>query len=278
MSTAFARFIAAAIALLSIVAAPARAQSGDATPPTERLVDLPLANGHHQHALLVVPPQPKAVIIMLPGGAGDVGLTLNGDIRHDTNFVIRTRKLWIARGYAVLIPDTIDRANLRGLRSSSRYERVIGRLVTFADDAVAAPVFLLGTSQGAIAAMNGAARAPQGSLAGLILTEAVSVQGGSHETVFDAAPEDVRIPALVVANRDDKCRVAPPDMASKIAAAMHKSPDVKVITVSGGTVLSARDCDSLSPHGYYGIEDRVVGVISDWIEGHLAAQAKPPRG
>nr|WP_206364850.1 hypothetical protein [Sphingomonas populi] len=133
---------------------------------------------------------------------------------------------------------------------------------------LAGPVFLPGTSQGSIAAMNGAAHAPAGSIAGVVLTESVSVMGGSGETVFDASPERVRVPALIVANRDDRCDVAPPGAAPKIAAAMTASRDVRVLMVAGGVTRSAKDCGSLTPHGYYGIEDVVVGKISGWMEAN----------
>jgi pimeloyl-ACP methyl ester carboxylesterase len=202
---------------------------------------------------------------MLPGGAGDVGVESDGDVRHGENFVVRTRALWPAAGYAVLIPDTVDRANLRGLRSSSEYANLVEGLIGFAHAQAAGPVFLLGTSQGSIAAMNGAAHAGPEALAGVVLSESVSRMGGSHETVFDADPEDVRVPALVVANRDDRCDVAPPQDASRIAAAMTRSPDVHVLEVAGGVAASRKRCGSLTPHGYYGIETQVVTAISRWL-------------
>ncbi len=205
---------------------------------------------------------------MLPGGAGDIGLTKDGAIRHGDNFVVRTRGRWNARGYGVLIPDTIDGQNLRGVRRSPAYAQLIDRLVALAHRQGPGPVFLLGTSQGSIAAMNGAAHAAPGSIAGVVLTESVSVMGGSHETVFDADPQDVRVPALVVANRDDSCKVAPPDHAPRIAAAMTHSPDATMLSVSGGVTRSDNDCGSLTPHGYYGIEDKVVDAIARWMDGH----------
>ncbi len=132
---------------------------------------------------------------MLPGGAGELGLRRDGDIRHDDNFVVRTRSLWVAQNYAVLIPDTIDRENLRGLRSSADYAAVVAALVQLARTKATVPVFLLGTSQGSIAAMNGAAHAPPDTIAGVILTESVSRLGHSGETIFDADPQDVGVPA-----------------------------------------------------------------------------------
>ncbi|WP_216839509.1 alpha/beta hydrolase [Caulobacter sp. S45] len=232
------------------------------------MLDLPLGGGLAQRVLYASPARPSGVIVMAPGGSGDVGVERDGDLRHDDNFVVRTRSLWVARGYAVLIPDALDHENMRGLRSSPAYGALIDGLVGFARSKVSGPVFLLGTSQGSIAAMNGAAHAHPGQLAGVVLTESVSRMGGSHETVFDADPQDVRVPALVVANRDDACNVAPPEDAPRIAQAMSHSRGVRVMYVSGGTTKSRKACGSLTPHGYYGIETQVVGQIADWMDAH----------
>ncbi|MDE1918229.1 MAG: alpha/beta hydrolase [Sphingomonadales bacterium] len=240
----------------------------DESSASDRVIDLPLGGEQHQRVLLAPVPMAKGIIVMLPGGSGDVGLRRNGDIRHDDNFVIRTRALWNQRGYSVLIPDTLDGANLRGRRSSPAYAQLVGTLVAFAKVQARQPVFLLGTSQGSIAAMNGAAHAVPGSIAGVVLTESVSVMGGSGETVFDADPQKVRAPALVVANRDDGCDVAPPQSAYQIAAAMTHSRDVRVFKVSGGVARSSRACGSLTPHGYYGIESEVVNAIAAWMDAH----------
>lgn len=233
------------------------------------MLNLPVHGGNQQRVLYVSPPHPRATIVMLPGGAGDVGLASDGDIAHGDNFVVRTRALWVAAGFAVLIPDAIDGSNLRGLRSLPQYAALVGDLVAAAHARASGPVFLLGTSQGSIAAMNGAAHLREGQIAGVVLTESVSRLGGSHETVFDAHPDRVNVPALVVANSDDRCNVAPPQDADKIAAAMTGAPHVKVLRVSGGEQRSPRECGSLSPHGYYGIEQNVVDAIAAWINAAI---------
>jgi hypothetical protein len=277
MSQTFQRIISA-VAMLAIActayASPHRNESPDPSPladaqsavPGERVFDLPLRNGDRQRVLYATASNPKATIVMLPGGAGDIGIEQSGDLRHDDNFVVRTRAMWVARGYAVLIPDTVNGDNLRGLRSSPAYAALVGELVGFAHSRSSAPVFLLGTSQGSIAAMNGAAHLSAGQLGGLVLTESVSRQGGSHETVFQASPQDVRVPALVVANHDDRCDVAPPEDAPRIAAAMSRSPQVRVLYVRGGISQSSKTCGSLTPHGYYGMEPYVVGQIASWMD------------
>jgi pimeloyl-ACP methyl ester carboxylesterase len=218
-----------------------------------------------QHILYVTPDHPRATIVMLPGGSGDIGLEPDGSLRHGDNFVVRTRALWVAKGYAVLIPDAVDGANLRGLRSSPQYVRLVADLIAFAKAQFPVPVFLLGTSQGSIAAVNGAAHAAPGAVAGVVLTESVSRLGGSHETVFDADPQSVRVPALIVANRDDACPVAPPGDAAKIAAALTHARSVQVLSVSGGVYQSKGPCESLTPHGYDGIEPQVIDAIDRWM-------------
>jgi hypothetical protein len=90
--------------------------------------------------------------------------------------------------------------------------------------------------------------------------------GGSGETVFSATPRDVRVPALVVANRDDRCNVAPPEDAPRIAAAMTRSANVRVVTVTGGVQRSSKPRGSLTPHGYYGIEPEVIDRIDSWMQ------------
>jgi pimeloyl-ACP methyl ester carboxylesterase len=264
--TRFGTALTASLCLMPVMASAAVAAPAPAA--DESVFDLPLSNGDHQRVLFAPVRSARGTIVMLPGGAGDVGLRRDGDIRHDDNFVIRTRTLWNRHGYNVLIPDTIDGANLRGLRSSPNYGRLVDDLAAFARQKGQRPVFLLGTSQGSIAAMNGAAHAASGSIAGVVLTESVSVMGGSGETVFDAAPQRVRAPALIVANQDDACNVAPPGAAPRIAAAMTGSRDVRVLRVSGGTTQSAKACGSLTPHGYYGIEGRVVDAIAAWMDAH----------
>jgi hypothetical protein len=267
--------ISAASALRCLFTAAALVLSSASAQPLEsgaegrsRVADLPLNGGDHQRVLYLSPEHPWATVVMLPGGTGKVGIERDGEIRHPDNFVVRSRALWTDSGVAVVIPDTIDRANLRGERSSPRYAELVDDLIAFASAQSQVPVFLLGTSQGSIAAMNGASHAKPDRLAGVVLTESVSRMGGSHETVFDAHPDAVHVPALIVSNRDDRCTVAPPGDARRIAAAMTAAPSVEVIMVAGGIVRTKRPCGSLSPHGYYGIESEVVNDIVRWMRQH----------
>jgi pimeloyl-ACP methyl ester carboxylesterase len=245
----------------------AEAQGEDAGNAQETVREIALADGGTQRVLYARPASPKGTIIMLPGGAGDLGVEDDGGISHGNNFVVRTRALWLDRGYALVIPDALNGQNMRGLRSSPEYAQAVASLVSFAHAQAPGPVFLLGTSQGSIAAMNGAAHLSDSTLSGVVLTESVTRESKSGETVFDASPEHVTVPALIVANRDSACRVAPAEDAPRIAAAMPRAPEVKILYVQGG-VTRSRACGSLSPHGYLGIERAVVERIVAWLKTH----------
>ncbi len=236
-------FIVLVFGAALVLSAQSNAQSGERGRPAAAdtknnpqgiVRDLALTNGRQQRILYARPETPLGTIVMLPGGAGDVGIEADGDLVHGKNFVVRTRGMWLARGYALVIPDALDSQNMRGLRSSPEYAQVIQDLVRFVHSEVPGPVFLLGTSQGSIAAMNAAAHLSKNTLAGVVLTESVSRPGKSGETVFDASPDRVTVPALIVANRDSACRVAPAEDAPRIAAAMTHAAQAEVVYVQGG--------------------------------------------
>jgi hypothetical protein len=250
---------------IPVIAAPTPAAENAAELETSREVLLP--SGEKQRVLYACPASPGGAIVMLPGGAGDVGIDGEGGISHGNNFVVRTRALWLEQGYAVIIPDALEGQNMRGLRRSPLYAQVVTALVDFAHAQTPGPVFLLGTSQGSIGAMNGAAHLSASALAGLVLTESVSRESKSGETVFDASPGQVTVPTLIVANRDSACRVAPAEDAPRIAAALTRAPEVNILYVQGGT-SGSRPCGSLSAHGYLGIEREVVTKIGAWLKAH----------
>jgi hypothetical protein len=227
--------------------------------------DLPLEGDGFQRVLYLAPMRDaKGMMIMFAGGTGELDIEKDGHIRNAKNFVVRSSDLWRERGYGVLLVDALGHQSLRGKRSTAVYAEVTAKIVAFAREINRAPLWVLGTSQGSIAAMNAASHAGQNEITGLILTESVSIVGGSHETVFNAHPENVRVPSLIVANRDDQCKVAPPSMADAIAQSIRNAP-ITVLRVSGGVQRSQDDCGSLSPHGYYGIEGKVVNGIASWM-------------
>jgi hypothetical protein len=228
--------------------------------------DLPLQSGAFQRVLYsAAKHEAKGIVIMFAGGTGELDIDNSGHVKNAKNFVVRSSDLWRERGYGIVLVDALDHQSMRGQRRSAAYAEITGKIVAFAHEQASVPIWVLGTSQGSIAAMNAASHAGQTQLAGLILTESVSIPGGSHETVFDAHPDNVRVPALVVANVDDQCKVALPLMAQEIAQSIRHA-SATVLIERGGVRRSRDECASLSPHGYYGIEEKVVDDIVAWMQ------------
>ena len=224
--------------------------------------DIPLLSGGSERVLFAAPAAPRAILIMFPGGAGTIEISANRTTTN-RNFLVRTLPLWVAQGFAVEIVGSPNGAPLLGQRHTPAYVAAIGRAVDFARSRANVPIWLLGTSQGSTAAANGAAHLG-GQIAGVVLSSSVTRPNRSGETVFDSDPGSIAVPALIVANQGDTCRVTPPSDAPSVAAALARSPRKEVIIVASDQIQSDA-CEAMSPHGYLGIEPAVVQRISDWI-------------
>lgn len=225
--------------------------------------DVPLESGS-ERVLFAGPSNPRAILIMLPGGDGIVDIG-NGAAsgRLANNFLVRTLPIWLGQGFAVEILGSPQNASLLGQRHTPAYATAIDRAIDFARTRANAPVWLVGTSQGSTAAANGAARLG-GKVAGVVRTSSVTRQNQSGETVFDSNPGAIAVPALVVANQGDTCASTPPADAALLAGYLTRAPRKEVILVQSGDIRSA-PCEAMSPHGFLGIESQVVQRIADWI-------------
>ncbi len=208
------------------------------------------------------PANPRAIAFVFAGGDGTVAFNAAGQVSHlGGNFLIRTQPLWLAQGLGFA---TLGSASpLMGQRHTPAYAQTIGRAIDAVRTRANAPVWLIGTSQGAIAAANGAAHLP-GRVAGVVLTSSVAGRSASGETVFDSDLGAIAVPALVVANRGDTCPSAGPGFAPQILAALARSPRKDIIYVESHQ-LQSEPCEAMSPHGYLGIEGDVVQRIAGWI-------------
>ena len=207
------------------------------------------------------PTNSRAIVLVFAGGDGIVEIASNGAIGHGrNNFLLRTQPLWQAQGLAFMT--LASSSSLLGRRHTPAYAEMIGRAIDFARTRANAPVWLVGTSMGSIAAANGAAHLP-GKVAGVVLTSSVA-GGRAPETVFDSDLGAIAVPALVVSNRGDTCPSAGPGFAPQILAALTRSPRKEIIYVESHE-LRSDPCEAMSPHGYLGIESDVVQRISAWI-------------
>jgi pimeloyl-ACP methyl ester carboxylesterase len=228
------------------------------------VTDLPLEEVGSQRLLYASPENPRAALIMLPGGNGMVEIGMDGSIRNmGESFLLRTLPLWQAQGFAVAVLSPPNGMSLLGYRHTASYAATIGQAVDFVRSHANAPVWLVGASQGSIAAVAGGARlGPR--IAGIVVISSATGRSSSGETLFDSEPGLVSVPALVVANNGDTCPVSPPQDAPKIAAALDHSPRKEVVYMQSDAI-EGQPCDAQAPHSYFGIEAATVARIVEWV-------------
>ena len=226
------KLISAFSVALACLASPALAQQGQA-------VDLPGGR-----SLLMRPKAPQASIILMPGGAGAIGVTSEGVLtRAKGNSLVRTSGDFLKRNLAVLIVDADT-----DLRAAVDYMASIKR-----------PVIVAGTSRGTLRAAEGIARGARPDR--LVLTAGFlsSESGNPRQNVMAILGSPDRLPpTLVVHHRQDACRFTLPagvDPFVKWAAGR-----ARVTWIDGGE--SEDDaCEAFAHHGFNGVEARMVAAI-----------------
>ena len=250
-----AAVVAGAILLIAF-AVPAAAEAN--------VTELTLDDGGIQRVLYTAPANPRAALIMLPGGNGMVEFGPDGAFRRGGgSFLLRTLPLWQAQGFAVAVLTPPNGMSLLGYRHTPAYAAAIGQAVEFVRNRTNVPVWLVGTSQGTTAAVGGAARL-SGKVAGIVVMSSVTGRSSAGETLFDSEPERVTVPVLIVANSSDTCPASLPKDAPKIAEVLTHAPRKEIVYVESAAIQGP-PCEAESPHSYFGIEQPTVERVAEWI-------------
>ena len=233
----------------------------------EDLVTLPTRPGVTQPFYLIKPDTPPvASVILFTGGAGKLGHDGLADPEKG-NFLVRSRTLFAKRGFIVAVMDvpSDESGGMSEFRSSDDHRRDIAAVIAHLRQMAPVPVWLVGTSRGTVSAANGATL-DSGGPDGLVLTSSVT-RGSKRQsgTVYDADLGSVKVPTLLVHNRDDACPVCPFSDISDLLSQFKNAPRKELIAFDGGAPSIDQPCRGLSRHGYFGIEDKVVAAIADWI-------------
>ena len=238
-----------------------------------QVVDLPTRPGITQRMLVIQPEQPTAVVILLAGGAGRLGISDDGNMRNEGNFLIRSRSLFVQRGLAVVLVDTPSdhskRPFLAGtFRESEEHARDLGAVVLWSRRHFGKPVWLAGTSRGTQSAAYAATTLKDAAAVdGLILTS--TILGNSRFVASTATPvqemalQTLHIPVLVQHHEQDQCRICSPALLPLLMARLPAATS-RLMTYQGGR-SEGPPCEALAHHGFNGIEDKVVGDMATFI-------------
>jgi hypothetical protein len=195
-------------------------------------------------AALLMPAGGKAsgAIVLLAGGDGQIGVGSDGSIAQQGNQLVRTRKAYAARGFAVLVPEgNVNVAS--AVKFMSKY----------------GPVTLVGTSRGTQRAARGIAAGARP--ARLVLTSGfLSNASGDGDNVMAILGSPAALPpTLVVHHRQDGCRVTRPEGVGPFAA--WAKGKARVVWLAGGRD-DGNPCQARGYHGFNGIDGQVVSAVA----------------
>ncbi|HVI49652.1 MAG TPA: hypothetical protein VM661_00420 [Candidatus Sulfotelmatobacter sp.] len=240
----------------------------------ETVVEIESPRGVKVRALEEIPNHPTASVILLAGGSGDLEMAADGTIGSDlrNNQLVRTRHLYAQAGLAVLTPDLGPGiAALPRYRASTEHAQDLGALVGHLRG-IAAPVVIVGTSRGSLSAANlaGHAQGPERPDAVVLTSAFLSLQSDiSAATFAGGSPSPLTMPFLLMGHDADSCPETPAGNIDPFRRWLTASPRVDVEILSGGSgmVGKADRCGSSSPHGYLGLDPKVVEIITGWVAG-----------
>ena len=224
--------------------------------------------------LRVVADRPAAAIgsvILLAGGPGVLDIDAQGRIQKLAgNHLIRTRAAYVRAGYAIFAPDVAsDLKSTTYYRFSAEHAADLA-LVVAAARKVASPVWVLGTSRGAISAANLFARQPSPLPDGLVISSGVLMNTQGQGAVSTGDMGRIRVPVLLLRHRDDACRGTPPTDADRFKVLLVNAPKVDIVTLTGGgpTDPRANPCEANHYHGFLGIDDQAVAATITWMQAN----------
>lgn len=236
---------------------------------TIQVHDIQTRSGISQRLLLILPPMPKATVVLFTGGHGGLQMFPNGSMKSGNgNFLVRSRQLFADQGLAVAVVDApSDRQTppyLRGFRSKPEHAADTRAVIAWLRAQVKLPVWLIGTSRGTQSAAFAAtvldkADGPDG----IVLTSSV-LTDTKEEPVPAMALEKIHIPVLVVHHEKDICPICAFKDVHLLFDKLSNATRKQMLTVSGGE-NHGEVCEALAHHGYNGIERDVVQQISAWI-------------
>ncbi len=232
----------------------------------EGMVYMDIGRGEARLPTYVMPnPQATATVILLPGGDAGTGKIVDGK-PGSGNFLSRSRGEFFAENFNVIV--VYRASDLTGLdygyRVSKDHVGELAKVIAYAKQNFAKPVWLVGTSRGTVSGTATAIALGDAEVQGLVLTSSVtSKKTGAIATQNIAS---LKIPTLVVHHKNDACKICVPYEASRITSDLKSAPVKKFIMIEGGSNPEGDPCEAKHWHGFINYEKETVKVITDWIK------------
>lgn len=235
---------------------------------------IPTRSGVTMDFLMMTPETDEAhdALIFFPGGngAGTFKMTESGVV-NGWNFLVRSAGLFTQNGVSVFTvapPSDHPTGMSTGFRESFEHAQDITFLASYLEQQGYERIFLVGNSRGTLSAAAIGTRLRDHHLKGIILTSALE-----YDNFLRWLPlEQLRFPVLMIHHRNDACRVSSFDEARITQASLSTTTSVDFTEVLGGAYPRSAPCENLSAHGFFGVEEKVVQAITEWVAGRKAPE------
>lgn len=241
----------------------------------ETVVDIPTRAGKSVRALLDVPPSPVGSVILLAGGHGNLNIAIDGHIGWGAgNQLVRTRRAYARAGLATLTPDIAAEFKAgqearEDYRTTAEHAQDLGHLVEHMRK-IARPVYVVGTSRGALSTANVAVRAAGAQRPdAIVITSGVLLRVRSdkqsvHPSVANLGR--ITMPVLLLHHTNDQCIATPASQVAKFKPLLTGAKTVETIMLSGGSAGTGDPCQARSHHGFLGQDEEVVAKVTGWLK------------
>lgn len=223
-----------------------------------QVFDVPYKNDAPTRTLLISAQNPKAVVLLFPGGGGVLRLADDGSTTNQHTFV-RSKDLWAQYGIdAVLVDTPYDLGNSKNnKRSLSDHLERIRATVDFYTEKLNLPIWLFGHSMGTTSVTKFANRGRdwQKKIAGIIVA-------GTHSTAI--LDDDVTLPILAIHHKFDGCPHDPVNASELIVRNRPTGVRTQLVLIDGG-LNSGDPCLSFAYHGFNQNEDKLVQAAANFI-------------
>ena len=211
--------------------------------------------------------KPSTALILFPGADGTKHFgEKDGRFWVSKNFLMRSARDLATAGYIVVAVDAPSDQSYGmsdPFRTSPQHAKDIRKIIAYLKEKHrVASFYLVGTSKGTLSAAYLASVYDDPSIEGVILT-AVYPPADMGSIDFT----EIDDPVLIVHHVYDQCRITPYQGATELKKRLTESPQVDLVGVTGGIPPASGPCDALSNHGFFGVEQPVIRVMTDWLTG-----------
>ena len=223
-----------------------------------QVFDVPFNTDAPTRTLLVPVQNPKAVVLLFPGGPGVLKLQDNGWTNNRHTFV-RSKELWAKYGIDAVLVDTpydLGRGP-NNIRASKDHQQRIFTVVKYYKEKFNLPVWIFGHSMGTVSVSEFAntGKEQQQIIKGVIIA-------GTYGSV--TMNEDGKLPVLAIHHTQDTCLNTPISTSEAVIKSRPKDSRSQFILIDGG-ISTGNVCDAFAYHGFNETEDQFIKSAAEFI-------------